>query len=305
MAWETILKIKEEIKKQSGKKDQLLIPFSPLYIKHRSKGKRKSYIINLRFSNAIEDHSKADIDVHCPDPFVVKIKFNTPLLRIFKQIFELYVPYAVLPYFAVKLKKTFVVTHFAQTLDGRIASVTGDSKWIGNQENLVHAHRMRALLDGILIGSKTLQSDNPMLTVRHVTGKSPRKILIGGDDLDIKDFHISEDEFISFNKRLEIKGWDYKSEKDKHLYDTSKILKILIDLEIYSIYIEGGSITASSFLSQNTIDQVQIHMAPIILGSGVTGFNFKGAKHLEEAIYFKSFRYQPIGDQMMFIGELK
>ena len=57
-----------------------------------------------------------------------------------------YIPYALLPLYANKERRTITISHFAQTLDGKIATNGGDSKWIGNQENLVHAHRMRGAL---------------------------------------------------------------------------------------------------------------------------------------------------------------
>jgi diaminohydroxyphosphoribosylaminopyrimidine deaminase/5-amino-6-(5-phosphoribosylamino)uracil reductase len=201
-------------------------------------------------------------------------------------------------------KKIYVITHFAQTLDGRIASISGDSKWIGNQENLIHAHRMRALLDGILVGSKTVQSDDPLLSVRHVTGDDPKKIMVGGDDLDLSEYRISEKEFISFSQGMNKNGNNIVLKKEGGIYDSSKILRTLYDLGLQTLYIEGGSFTTSTFLDQNMIDQIQVHFAPIILGSGVTGFNFGGVEYLKEAIYFKSFRYLPLGNQMMFIGEI-
>ena len=238
------------------------------------------------------------------EPFICKTHYSKRVSLINRNLFNLYIPYAILPYYATKNKKIYVVTHFAQTLDGRIASISGDSKWIGNQENLIHAHRMRALLDGILVGSGTLQSDDPLLSVRHVTGDDPKKILVGGDNLDIREYQISGKEFISFNQGSNKNDNNIKLEKEDGIYDTSIILNKLYSLGLRTLYIEGGSYTTSTFLSQNMIDHIQVHFAPIILGSGVTGFNFGGAEYLKEAIYFKSFRYMPLGDQMMFTGEI-
>jgi riboflavin-specific deaminase-like protein len=304
MAWETILKIKETVKKNASDREYLTIPSTISTIKSTSESVSRSCTIRLQFKEDNIKHDDADIIIDCFKPFLSKLKYNQAVSFPDRRLLEMYVPYAVLPFFAMHFTKTFVVAHFAQTIDGRIASVKGDSKWIGNQENLVHAHRMRALLDGIIIGSRTLSSDNPKLTVRHVTGENPRKILIGGDELDLKNFNIGHEEFISVNQNPGSKGLSYQFKKKKNLYNAKEILNALFELGIYSVYIEGGAITTSAFLIQNSIDQIQAHFAPIILGSGTTGFNFDGVKYLEEAIYFKSFRYVPIGDQMMFIGEL-
>ena len=81
-----------------------------------------------------------------------------------------------------RLGRAFAVSHFAQSLDGRIATLAGDSKRIGSPSNLVHAHRMRALSDGVLIGSRTLRRDRPRLTVRHVAGAQPARIVLASSD---------------------------------------------------------------------------------------------------------------------------
>jgi len=89
-----------------------------------------------------------------------------------------YLPFCFNYFKAIQNHKTYVISHFAQSLDGKIATNSGHSKWIGNEQNLIHAHRMRALCNGILIGANTLKKDKPMLTVRHVEGDDPVKIVL-------------------------------------------------------------------------------------------------------------------------------
>ena len=97
---------------------------------------------------------------------------------------ELYLPYCLAPVHARRTGRAFTVSHFAQSLDGRIATSGGDARWIGCDANRVHAHRMRALCDGILIGAQTLRTDRPALTVRHAEGADPIRIVVGdADDL--------------------------------------------------------------------------------------------------------------------------
>ncbi len=304
MAWETILNIKNEIQKLYQDQNDPDLNKQYIYQKSKLKSGSDSFTVYVGFNEKHSTDPEFDVNVQSIEPFLCKISFSRKVSLINRNLFNLYIPYAVLPYYAERYKKTFVVTHFAQTLDGRIASISGDSKWIGNQENLVHAHRMRALLDGILVGSKTVQSDNPLLSVRHVTGNDPKKIIVGGDHLNIGNYQISKKEFISFSQGTNTKGNNFVLNKEKGIYNPSGILKKLYELGLRTIYIEGGSLTTSTFLSQNMIDQVQVHFAPIILGSGITGFNYKGTQYLKDAIYFKSFRYLPLGNQMMFIGEI-
>lgn len=304
MAWETILSIKSGIKQFCKDQSDTDVPGQYIHQKKKSTSGSDTFTVNILFNDKPGKNSKFDVSVQSTEPFKCKIAYNRRVSLINRNLFNLYLPYSILPYYAAKNKKIYVVTHFAQTLDGRIASASGDSKWIGNQENLIHAHRMRALLDGILVGSKTVQSDDPLLSVRHVSGDDPKKIVVGGDQLEIGNYQISENEFVSFSEGKNKNANNFILNKEDGIYDTSKILKTLYKLGLRTLYIEGGSFTTSSFLSQNMIDQIQVHFAPIILGSGVTGFNFGDAKHLKEAVYFNSFRYLPLGNQMMFIGEI-
>ncbi len=304
MAWETILSIKKGIKQLCKDQPDMDVPGQYIHQRKKSKPGSDAYAVNISFNNKPVKNSKFDVNVYSTEPFKCKISYSRRVSLINRNLFNLYLPYSILPFYAAKNKKIYVITHFAQTLDGRIASASGDSKWIGNQENLIHAHRMRALLDGILVGSKTIQSDNPLLSVRHVSGDDPKKIVVGGDHLDIQNYQISENEFVSFSQGINKNADNFILNKEGGIYDTSKILKTLYNLGLRTLYIEGGSFTTSNFLSQNRIDQIQVHFAPIILGSGVTGFNFGDAQHLKEAVYFNSFRYLPLGNQMMFIGEI-
>ena len=118
------------------------------------------------------------------DSYKIKSAVNNKLNPSEFDLLNDYIPF-VLNYFkAIKSEKSYVVSHFAQSLDGKIATSTGHSKWIGNQENLVHAHRMRALCDGILVGANTYLRDNPRLTVRNVEGDDPVKIILGNSSFN-------------------------------------------------------------------------------------------------------------------------
>jgi riboflavin-specific deaminase-like protein len=307
MAWEIILRIREELKRNSLDCESFLIETTASSVKKGTSLMDEFCRIEILLTENKPTSSDVDIVIACLSPFSISIDYLRPVTELDQRLLELYLPYVFLPFFARKLKKTFVITHFAQTLDGRIASITGDSKWIGNQQNLIHAHRMRALVDGIIIGAKTLAVDNPRLTVRHVEGNNPSKILIGGDKLDIDKFNLGKGEIIIFSKnnpQENEKIITYSIDRDKDYFKTKNILEILYQSGITSVYIEGGSITTSAFLEQGMVDQVQIHFAPIILGSGITGFKFQGVNSLKDGIHFRSFRFHPIGDQMMFVGEI-
>ncbi len=219
---------------------------------------------------------------------------------------EFYFPYTILPFFGAQKKKCYAISHFAQTLDGRIASSTGDSKWIGNEENLLHAHRMRALCDGILVGAKTVTTDNPRLNVRKVKGVDPVKVVIGDpDELSIEAYHALGPETLVYKKQVTVNGnGSALIQPHTRDIDLGQLLKGLSNRNIYSVYIEGGSFTTSSFIKQHQLDQIQLHFAPKILGSGVSSFNFEGIDQVEDAITFCNSRFIPMGEEIMFVGNL-
>jgi diaminohydroxyphosphoribosylaminopyrimidine deaminase/5-amino-6-(5-phosphoribosylamino)uracil reductase len=217
---------------------------------------------------------------------------------------KIYLPYCMLSYFGRQHSTCYAITHFAQTLDGRIASASGDSKWIGNDENLIHAHRMRALCDSIVVGAKTVEIDNPRLNVRLVNGSNPVKVVVGGKDLDRSAYHAYDDTSIVFCENGQLADENGTVTNKKH-YQPREMLEQLCQKKCYSAYIEGGSNTSSLFFKNQCIDQVQIHISPKILGSGVTGFNFEGVDNMEQVLEFDPFDFIKVGDHIMFVGEPK
>jgi len=177
-----------------------------------------------------------------------------------------YLPYCFLSLKAKRLKRAISTTHFAQTLDAKIATNTGDSKWIGNDENLIHAHRMRALCDGVLVGRRTVEADEPKLNVRHVCGQDPVRIVLGNPNSD-------------FNSLLNCSD--------------AKIL-----------YIEGGATTTSIFIKSKAVDVIQLHIAPMIFGSGKSSIELPNIDMVKEAISFSEYHFLPFGDSVMFTGFL-
>lgn len=220
-----------------------------------------------------------------------------------------YLPYVFLSIQGKERKSAVTISHFAQTLDGKIATNSGNSQWIGNDENLIHSHRMRALCDAILIGTNTLKNDIPSLTVRKVVGKNPIKVVIGNSKSPCFSSLQKEDEKIIYftsNKASCCKGIETVIVKSQNKsIDCAEILSQLFQQGIYSIYIEGGGKTASSFLESNQLDIIQLHIAPMIMGSGISNFELPEIKTIDAGVTFKSHTFTPMDDHMMFTGEVK
>lgn len=302
LIWEAITKIHDELRKIEVLPDFILIELLNTSTKISFEKKRRDADIVIH----LNQRSKELISPLKDYFFDIEICQGIKCCDDNLELLNFYLPFAFSSFFGRKYNKCFTISHFAQTLDGKIATYTGDSKWIGNEENLLHSHRMRALCDGILVGAKTVYRDNPRLNVRKVSGCNPIKIIIDGtSQLKHEQYHAIEPSTILFTSLDDGSDLYDCIEMPKKLpYDPYEILKILTKKGIYSIYIEGGSYTTSYFLEQNMLDQVQIHFSSKILGSGLSSFEFGKIKEIKNSVKFQSTRFKPMGDEMMFIGNL-
>ena len=218
-----------------------------------------------------------------------------------------FLPYCVMSVLAFKRKRAISIIHLAQSIDGRMATLSHNSKWISNMENLTHVHRMRALSDGILVGARTLQNDKPALTVRFVGGPNPAKIVIGNSAWDFASILASGDRVIHLVSRMGIHVNDVETvliREDSGFIRPEATLENLYKLGINSVYIEGGSYTTSRFIREQAVDLMNFYIAPLILGSGIS-LEFQGIARIEDALSLQNCRYLPMGDGMLITGQLK
>lgn len=193
---------------------------------------------------------------------------------------------------ARRLGRVFVVAHVTQTLDGRIACANGDSQWIGNEEDRRHAHRMRALLEGVLVGANTVLHDDPRLTVRHVAGDDPRRIVLTGCGraLAAPRRNVYEPPgslaVVGSDVAAKAPGADVELVAiDRHGSATiapAAVLDALRARGIHSVYLEGGATTISSFLQAGAIDLLQVHVAALLLGSGLSAFSLPAVERVAD-----------------------
>ena len=213
-------------------------------------------------------------------------------------LLQTYLPYCLAPIEAQRQRRAITVSHFAQTLDGRIATDCGDSRWIGCQENLVHAHRMRALCDAVLIGSGTLRRDRPRLTVRHVSGSDPIRVVVGSGPHDLSCLTESSDApviTVGRDQTIDLAAGN------GHIHGRA-ILESLFTRGIHSVLVEGGAATTSSLLADGVIDILQVHIEPLVLGPGLSPFARPAAARIGDAITFRSQSFTRVGSGVMFVG---
>lgn len=239
--------------------------------------------------------------------YSIQIEHATSLTHEEQELLRSYLAYCLLPQVAHQKKRAIAVSHFAQSLDGKIATNSGDSKWIGSPENLLHAHRMRALCDGIMIGTRTLANDQPSLTVRHVHGQNPRRIVISSSARDFSSLTDScGDPVLVLGTGPESSGQhlNYRSLPAQNGHISCKeILEYLYQENILSVYVEGGAETTSNFLRDGMLDVMQLHLSPQIFGSGISGISLPSIDEVREAVRFEHFTFLPVGDSYMFVGQ--
>jgi diaminohydroxyphosphoribosylaminopyrimidine deaminase/5-amino-6-(5-phosphoribosylamino)uracil reductase len=234
-----------------------------------------------------------------------EIAYSDSIRKNVKKIFELYLPYIIVNKNA---EVPFSFVHIAQTIDGKIATASGKSKWIGNQENLVHAHRIRALVDAILVGANTFKLDKPRLDVRHVKGDNPIKIIIANSKLDLDCLSIGETIIFS-NNEIEYQSLPENTEsicieQDGNSIITTDLLKVLKQKGIHSLLIEGGSQTIRKFIEDKSIDRIEFHIAPMIFGSGKSGIELSEIDNLEEGIHLQNPITFKMGNALMIVSNL-
>ncbi len=208
-----------------------------------------------------------------------------------------------------------VTVHFAQTLDGRIATRTGDSQWISGVETRRLAHELRASHAAVLVGIGTVLADDPRLTVRLVDGPSPLRVVVDSQlriPLEARVLNDSAASTIVFTtarspservdliRRLGAEVIVEESESGR--LNLRLVLARLRELGVPSVLVEGGSRVITSVLRDRLADRVVICLAPMICGKGVDAVGDLGTDRLANVLTFKTFTFQPVGPDLVFDG---
>ncbi len=182
-----------------------------------------------------------------------------------------------------------VIAQLGQTLDGRIATVTGASKYINGKAALDHLHRLRAEVDAVVVGVGTALADDPQLTVRRCPGENPARVVIDPNGRVDPDLTLFSDEAAPVyvvtrpGQRVRAKAEVVEVPCDGAQLDPRAIVAALAERGLKRLLIEGGADTLARFLDADAIDLLHILMAPMILGSGKAGLKLAPVERLEEA----------------------
>jgi diaminohydroxyphosphoribosylaminopyrimidine deaminase / 5-amino-6-(5-phosphoribosylamino)uracil reductase len=216
----------------------------------------------------------------------------------------------------IKTKKPFVMIKVAMSADGKIATKSGDSKYITSKEARTVVHKLRTEADAVMVGINTVIRDNPQLTPRLCKGNDPLKIVVDSGLKMPKNCKLMKfpNQLIvaatakaskSSIQKLQDKGVRVIITKpDKGMVNLKELMKVLGKSDITSIMIEGGSELNSSAIKSRLVDKIMIFTAPKIIGNGKGAIGNLGITKITKAINLKSPVCRNVGKDMLIEGYL-
>jgi diaminohydroxyphosphoribosylaminopyrimidine deaminase/5-amino-6-(5-phosphoribosylamino)uracil reductase len=198
-----------------------------------------------------------------------------------------------------------VVGRLAQTLDGRIATSSGSSQWIGGRGDILHTHRLRALCDAVLVGSGTIRHDDPRLTTREAPGPDPVRVVLDPARRLPATHRVFTD---GAAPTILVAGCDGPARHGAAEVlrvpmaglglDLPALLRALAARGLTRIFVEGGGQTVSAFLAAGCLDRLHLTVAPVLLGSGIPAFTLPEAQRIADGLRV-AWRVWPLGEDIL------
>lgn len=217
------------------------------------------------------------------------------------------------PLIHMRAGETRVVGQLGQSLDGRIATVSGHSKYINGSGCLSHLHRLRAVCDVVVVGAGTAIADDPQLNVRLVEGPNPARAIIDPNGRVPRGLRLFEDDG---TRRLVITAAETRGDWPDGVevlrlerltcggLCPSAIVQALAKAGLRRILIEGGSHTISRFITARALDRLHLLIAPMIIGAGKMGLELSPIQTLQEALRPRMTPHQA-GDEVLLDCDLR
>ncbi len=215
----------------------------------------------------------------------------------------------------------FVTLKFAESIDGRIATATGESQWITGPGARRFAHKLRREHDAVMVGIGTVLSDDPQLTVRLVKGRDPLRIIVDGHlrtplaarvlaDGAASNTLIVTSESADVRRATEIERLGSEVLRlprsiNHSGVDLDRLFEELGGRGIASVLVEGGKRINTSLLKARAVDRLVAIIAPKIIGQGTEAIGDLGIARLEDAITFASVKTSRLGPDIVFDGRIK
>ncbi len=203
------------------------------------------------------------------------------------------------------------IGHLGQSLDGFIATRSGDSRYVNGRGNLLHLHRMRALCDAIVVGAGTVAADDPQLTTRLVPGPNPIRVVLDPDRRLGGDYRVFTDGAAPTVLACRAGLADRQQGAAEVLavpeadgaFDLAALLVALHARGWRRVFVEGGGRTVSSFLAAGLLDRLQLAVAPFLIGEGRPAIRLPPPERLRDCRR-PSHRVYRMGDDILFDCDL-
>jgi 5-amino-6-(5-phosphoribosylamino)uracil reductase/diaminohydroxyphosphoribosylaminopyrimidine deaminase/5-amino-6-(5-phosphoribosylamino)uracil reductase len=216
--------------------------------------------------------------------------------------------------------RPFVTVSYAQTLDGRLATSTGSSQWISGPDSLRFAHSLRAKHDAVMVGVGTVCRDDPRLTVRHVEGPDPLRVVVDSTlrtppEAAVLSNGAARGTVLVVTRRAAAD----RCERARSLgatvleapadevgrVDLAAALEALHERGVRSVMVEGGATLITALLCGRLVDRLAVCVAPKILGSGIEAVGDLGICDLEDAVRLADVSVMPCGVDLILDGRVE
>jgi GTP cyclohydrolase II len=197
-------------------------------------------------------------------------------------------------------ERPYVLVKYSQTLDGRIATSTGDSKWISGEAERCVSHGLRAACDAVLVGARTVLNDDPQLTVRLVAGANPIRVVLDSTLSTPRTAKVMSDDaatvvFTSPNadpqRREELQSVRVAVREvpaGPGGVDLAAVLGVLRSDGVESLMIEGGSAVITSAFAAGVVDRLVVSLSPTIIGRGVEAVGDLGVQRVADGVQLRN-----------------
>ena len=214
----------------------------------------------------------------------------------------------------------FVTYKYAMTLDGRVASDTGDSKWISSAESRLAVHRLRSWMDAVMVGAGTLRSDDPTLTARQVEcRRQPLRVVVDTDLCLERDASLVRtagegpvllvcSEQVPADRRAEVESWGVEVVAvSAGRPDPSAVARLLAARGVQNLLLEGGATLAGAWWSAGLVDKVIAYISPRLLSGEALRSPLRGpgSESVAAGTQLRETEVQTIGADVCVSGYVK
>lgn len=220
-----------------------------------------------------------------------------------------------LPICSATAAQPITVGHLGVSLDGFIATHTGESQFVTGHQNILHLHRMRALCDAVIVGAGTVAADDPQLTTRLVPGPNPLRVVFDPARRLTDAYRIFNDDSVETwyfcARSLVAPGETHVGaarlvgvDDEQPGAGVGDVVRLLRSHGCARVFVEGGGVTVSAFLETGLLDRLQIAIAPLIIGDGRPAIRVPARANLSDCRRPQS-RVFRMGGDVLFDCDLK